>query len=196
MVEFDRSRTKENLMRAFAGESLARNRYTIAAEIALKQKQYAISEIFKFTADQERAHAKVFYDFLKECSGENIYIDGAYPVDQSDCLVDLLQAAAHNEYEEHDRVYPEFAKTAGEEGYQQIAAAFTMIARVEQDHGDRFARIGRLLNAGAWHERQEPVTWFCLNCGFTCEGTIVPAACPVCHADQGYFVEKKEGYLY
>ena len=98
-VNFSESMTKENLMRAFAGESQARNRYTIAAERAEKEGMLTIAEIFRYTADQERAHAERFYDLLKDLSGETIHIDGSYPVDQQDSLTGLLRAAEHNEHE-------------------------------------------------------------------------------------------------
>ena len=99
-MEFSKSITKINLVKAFAGESQARNRYTFAAAYARKNNLYVIEAVFKFTADQERAHAKVFYDLLKEASGENIEIDGTYPIDNYDNVEKLLKAAHHNEYQE------------------------------------------------------------------------------------------------
>ena len=116
-VEFRSSETRENLMRAFAGESQARNRYTFGAEQARKEKQQAIAQVFLFTAEQELAHAKVFYQHLKELSGETIRIDGGYPVDLADNLAELLRMAQHNEYEEHDDVYQRFGDKAKEEGF-------------------------------------------------------------------------------
>ena len=119
-VNFSESMTKENLMRAFAGESQARNRYTIAAERAEKEGMLTIAEIFRYTADQERAHAERFYDLLKDLSGETIHIDGSYPVDQQDSLTGLLRAAEHNEHEEFADVYQTFGKTAKEEGFSDL----------------------------------------------------------------------------
>ncbi|MDE6589038.1 MAG: rubrerythrin family protein, partial [Oscillospiraceae bacterium] len=109
-VDFMDSRTRENLMRAFAGESQARNRYTIAASAARKEKLELVARTFEFTADQERAHAKVFYDLLLPSYGANITIDGNYPVDLSYKTLDLLKAARHNEHKEFDHDYAEFAK--------------------------------------------------------------------------------------
>ena len=109
-MEFRNSETKDNLMRAFAGESQARNRYTIAAGQARNEKLYVVEAVFRFTAEQEKEHAEVFYNYLNELAGENIAIDGAYPVDIAKDVAALLRMAQHNEYEEHDDVYQNFAK--------------------------------------------------------------------------------------
>lgn len=111
-TDFKQSETMKNLMRAFAGESQARNRYTFAASQANKQGLYVIEQIFQITADQEKEHAKVFYDQLQELAGENIQIDGGYPVDISPNISELLKMAQHNEYEEHDDVYKHFGDQA------------------------------------------------------------------------------------
>ena len=107
-MHFRESETAKNLMRAFAGESQARNRYTLAAGQAKKEKQYVLSAVFKFTADQEKEHAEIFYGHLTELAGENLFIDGGYPVDISQDLAKLLRMAEHNEFEEHDDVYKHF----------------------------------------------------------------------------------------
>ena len=112
-VNFSESKTKENLMRAFAGESQARSRYTIAAERAEKEGMYTIADMFRYTAEQERAHAERYYDLLKEFAGETIHIDGSYPVDQQDSLAGLLRAAEHNEHEEYEDVYQAFGRIRG-----------------------------------------------------------------------------------
>lgn len=122
--DFKNSETKENLMRAFAGESQARNRYTFGAAEARKQNQEAIAQVFLYTADQEKEHAEVFYKHLKELAGENIHVDGKYPVDITDDLGELLQMAQHNEYEEHDDVYKRFGDKAKEEGFQKVRQFF------------------------------------------------------------------------
>ena len=137
-VEFSESKTKENLMRAFAGESQTRNRYTFAASHAKKNGLYVISAIFAFTASQEKEHAEIFYNHLKEMAGESIFIDGGYPVDISEDMCTLLEMAQHNEYEEHDDVYKSFGEKAKEEGFSRIAASFMIIAEIEKTHGDRF----------------------------------------------------------
>ena len=120
-VDFKNSETKLNLMRSFAGESQARNRYTIAASQAKKQNLHVIEAVFTYTANQEREHAEIFYNYLKGLGGETIHIDGGYPVDISDNLSELLRMAQHNEYEEHDDVYKNFGEKAKEEGFHAIA---------------------------------------------------------------------------
>lgn len=187
-VEFKNSKTKENLMRAFAGESQARNRYTIAAQKAHEKKLHVLEEVFKYTAEQERAHAKVFYEFLTECSGENIQIDGAYPVDISESLEELLGMAEHNENEEHDQVYKDFEDVARQEGFPKIAGAFHMIGRVEKVHADRFAQFKKWMQDNQLFISDVSTTWMCLNCGHIMEGKEAPQVCPVCKEEQGYFV--------
>lgn len=187
-VEFSKSRTKENLMKAFAGESQARNRYTIAAEEAEKKGFFALKEIFLFTADQERAHAARFYELLKSEAGSVINIEGGYPVDQSESLVELLKMAARNEKEEHQDVYPSFAKTAEEEGFMEAAYAFTHIAEIEKIHGERFSKVAEMLEEDTYYERKGQGEWMCLNCGYIFKGEKVPPVCPVCRHERGYFI--------
>lgn len=187
-AEFQNSRTKENLMKAFAGESQARNRYTFAAEQAKESNLYVLSEIFEFTAEQERAHAKVFYDHLAGLAGHNITVDGTYPVDAADNLLDLLHMAHHNEMEEFEDVYPAFAKVAEEEGFLPVAASFRMIAQVEQNHAMRFQHIAKLVEQGQLFAATGEDVWMCLNCGHLHKGKQVPEQCPVCQHNRGYFV--------
>lgn len=187
-VSFQESKTKENLMRAFAGESQARNRYTLAASQAKKENNDAISEVFLFTAGQEKEHAEIFYQFLKEVAGTTIQIDGTYPVDLFENTVALLRAAQHNEYEEHDDVYQKFGDIAKEEGFTQIANAFYNIAKIEKTHGDRFAMLAELLESNQYYSSGTEKKWMCLNCGHIHEGTEVPKQCPICQHDKGYFI--------
>lgn len=187
-MDFKQSETMKNLMRAFAGESQARNRYTFAAGQANKQGLYVIEHVFKFTAEQEKAHAKIFYDLLKDVAGENIEVDGEYPVDISPNISDLLKMAQHNEYQEHDDAYKHFADTAQEEGFGKAAARFRMIAEIEKVHGDRFGEFARLLEENKLFVSDVETKWMCLNCGHIYEGTEVPAKCPVCEHEQGWFI--------
>lgn len=187
-MEFRNSVTKDNLMRAFAGESQARNRYTIAAGCAREEKLYVVEAVFRFTAEQEKEHAEVFYKYLSEMSGENIAIDGAYPVDISNDAAKLLRMAQHNEYEEHDDVYQNFAKKAEEEGFSHIAASFKQIAEIEKIHGNRFGQFAEWLEQGKLFAADVETAWMCMECGHIYRGTQVPPACPVCHNDRGYFV--------
>ena len=186
--EFARSQTRENLMRAFAGESQARNRYTIAAGIAHKSGLAVIQGLFLFTADQEKAHAKEFYSQLRDLGGQTVRVDGTYPVDLYADLLDYLRAAQHNEYQEWEHDYAAFARTAMEEGFPLVGKLFENIARVEQTHGDRFGRYADLLEQNQLFCAEAEVQWTCLNCGFVVTSTVAPAHCPVCQHPQGYFV--------
>lgn len=187
-MDFRNSETKENLMRAFAGESQARNRYTIAAGQARREKLYVVEAVFRFTADQEKEHAEVFYNHLSEMAGENIAISGAYPIDIAKDVASLLRMAQHNEYEEHDDVYMNFAKKAEEEGFSAIADSFNKIAEIERVHGNRFGQFAEWLEQGRLFVADVETAWMCMECGHIYRGTQVPPVCPVCHSDRGYFV--------
>lgn len=187
-MEFQQSETKKNLMRAFAGESQARNRYTFAAEQAKEQNLQVVEFVFQFTAEQERAHAEVFYNHLKELSGETVHIDGGYPVDLYESVLELLRAAEHNEYEEFDPVYRAFGDKALEEGFPQVAASFHRIAEIEKIHGERFGRLADLLEQNQLFISDVACKWMCLNCGFVFEGKEAPQKCPVCSHDKGFFI--------
>ena len=188
-VDFMKSKTRENLMRSFAGESQARNRYTIAASAARKEKLEVAARVFEFTADQERAHAKVFYDLLLPSAGQNITIDGNYPIDLSDKTLDLLRAARHNEYQEFEHDYAQFAKTAHNEGFDLIGGQFELIAQIEKTHGDRFGLLAELLEKGTlFGEDNHQEVWMCLNCGEIITASLAPQVCPVCRHGQGYYV--------
>ncbi len=187
-VDFKQSETMKNLMRAFAGESQARNRYTFAAYQAKESGLYVVEQVFNFTADQEREHAEVFYKHLKELAGETIHIDGGYPVDISPQVTTLLEMAQHNEYEEHDDVYKHFGDTARSEGFDQVAGSFHMIAEIEKLHGDRFGAFAKLLRDNQLFVSNVETKWMCLKCGFVLESKEAPERCPVCNHEQGYFI--------
>lgn len=187
-VAFAQSETKKNLMRAFAGESQARNRYTFAAGQAKKAGMYVIEALFTYTANQEKEHGEIFYNYLKDAAGENITIEGGYPVNIAGDLVSLLRSAQHNEYEEHDPVYKSFGDTAKQEGFAEIASAFHQIANVEKMHGDRFGKIADQLENGTLFVSGTSVKWICLHCGAVVEAKEAPSICPVCKHDRGYFI--------
>lgn len=187
-MDFKNSETKENLMRAFAGESQARNRYTFAASQAKQQKMHVVEAVFTFTANQEKEHAEIFYNHLKELAGENIHIDGNYPVDIYESVLQVLRAAQHNEYEEFDPVYKAFGDKAMEEGFPKVAASFHHIAGIEKIHGDRFGQLADLLEQNKLFINDVECKWMCLNCGFVYEGKEAPAMCPVCQHDKGFFI--------
>ena len=164
-TDFRSSETRENLMRAFAGESQARNRYTFAASQAKKSGLHVIEAVFTFTANQEKEHAEIFYDHLKELAGETIVVDGGYPVDIYPDMLSLLKAARHNEYEEHDPVYRTFGDVAQREGFSAVAASFHKIAEIEEAHGNRFGRLADLLEQGKLFVSDVQCAWMCLNGG-------------------------------
>ena len=187
-VDFMKSQTRENLMRAFAGESQARNRYTFAAGLARSQGMEVVARVFEFTADQERAHARVFYDLLRDCVGMNIAVDGNYPVDILTDTLGHLRAARHNEYQEWENDYAGFARIADQEGFELIGKRFEMIAGVEKTHGDRFGLFADLLEQDRLFANDGETTWMCLNCGQIIHATMAPRECPICRHGYGYFV--------
>ena len=192
-VDFKKSKTRENLMKAFAGESQARNRYTFAAKKAKESGLHAVAHVFEFTAEQERAHAERFYELLKNEAGDTIEITAGYPVDKQSTIVELLESSKHNEFEEADDIYISFGNEAKEEGYFEAASAFLQIAEIEKLHGGRFGKLAKLLKEGTYFEKQEENgLWMCLNCGNIHTGRKVPGVCPVCRYERGYYIPVKE----
>ena len=187
-ADFKNSETMKNLMKAFAGESQARNRYTFGASQAKAQKLHVVEAVFQFTANQEKEHAEIFYNHLKSMAGETIKIDGGYPVDITESIVQLLRYAQHNEYEEHDPVYKTFGDIAKEEGFPMVAASIHNIAAIEKTHGDRFGKLADMLEQNKLFVSDVACAWMCLNCGYIYNGQNVPEMCPVCQHDKGYFI--------
>ena len=188
MSDLKNSETLKNLMRAFAGESQARNRYTFAAGLCRQQKLHVLEAVFLFTAGQEKEHAEIFYNHMKAVSGSTVHIDGGYPVAVTNDVLRLLRDAQHNEYEEFDPVYPSFGKTARAEGFPEVAASFEQIAKIERTHGDRFGRLADLMESGKLFVSDVKCGWMCLNCGHILESLEAPRQCPVCSHDQGWFI--------
>lgn len=188
MTELKNSETMVNLMRAFAGESQARNRYTFAAGICRKQQLHVLEAVFTFTANQEKEHAEIFFNHLKELDGSTIRLDGTYPVEVTNDVKQLLRRAQHNEYEEFDPIYKSFAETARREGFAQAANSFQQIAAVERTHGNRFRYYADLLENEQLFVSDVKCAWMCLNCGHIQEGLQAPKSCPVCQHDQGFFI--------
>lgn len=187
-VDFKSSNTRVNLMKAFAGESQARNRYTLSASQAKKEGLEVIEKVFTFTADQEKEHAEIFYKHLKKLSGSTVDISGGYPIDLYNSSVDLLKSAQHNEYEEHDPIYKSFGDEAKNEGFDDIARSFHLIADIEKVHGDRFGKFAELLESHRLFISDVETGWICLNCGYVYTGKEVPQVCPVCDHSRGYFI--------
>ena len=188
-MDFKTSETKINLMRAFAGESMARNRYNMAASKAKSEGHHVISRIFDFTAKQEQAHATVFYDYLKEVNDTNFDITASYPVNVYTKTEDLLKASVHNEYEEYNSAYKTFCDIAKNEGFNEIANAFCMIAEIEKIHAERFENLLNLLNESKLYKCDTECIWICTNCGHIHNGPCAPSVCPVCSHAQGYFIK-------
>ncbi|MBU5455982.1 rubrerythrin [Caproiciproducens sp. MSJ-32] len=190
------TKTAENLMKSFAGESQARTRYTYYASVAKKEGYLQIANIFLETAEQEKEHAKRFYKFLvNDFQGEPIEINAAYPVAYyADNTLENLKAAAAGEHEEWAHDYPEFARIAREEGFPEIAAAYERIAEVENRHERRYNKLLKNVEEGKVFKKDEVVLWKCLNCGYIYEGEEAPKACPACLHPQSYFEVFMENY--
>lgn len=184
------TKTAENLLKAFAGESQARTRYTFYASAADKEGYKQIKNIFIETADNEKEHAKRFYKFLLEgLQGElpaMIEITAGYPVAQGTTL-DNLKAAASGENEEWADLYPAFAEVAEEEGFSEIAAAFKMIATVEKRHEARYLKLADNVEGSKVFSKEGKILWKCGNCGYIHEGTDAPDKCPACVHPKDYF---------
>lgn len=192
MVDFKLSKTKENLMKAFAGESQARNRYTFAASAAKKEGYAVLQDLFNYTANQEKAHAKEFMKKLKEFSGEAIEITTTYPAEVESNTLKLLRYAEEHENDEYEHIYHDFATTAKEEGFLDIATLFTEIASIEKIHSDRFKKFADKLENGSLFKDTTTERWLCTNCGYIYEAEEAPLKCPVCLHSQGYFIRFKE----
>lgn len=178
------TRTEKNLLAAFAGESQARNRYTYFASQARKEGYEQIAFVFEETANQEKEHAKRFFAMLE---GGDVEITAAYPAGKIGNTLENLRAAAAGEMYEWGSMYPDFAQTARDEGFEAIARLFENVAVAEKYHERRYNALAQNLESGRVFKREQPVVWRCRNCGFTYEGTEAPAACPACAHPQAYF---------
>lgn len=191
------SKTAENLLKAFAGESQARMRYNYYASVADKEGYKQIRDIFNETAGHEKEHAKRFYNFLLEGLKDDLptmlEINAQYPVAQADTFANLI-AAAEGELEEWDKLYPEFADTAQEEGFSDIAVAFRMIADAEKNHEDRFRKLADNIKNESVFKKDSKIKWKCSNCGYVAENITAPALCPACLHKQEYFEVFIENY--
>ncbi|MCR3922670.1 MAG: rubrerythrin family protein [Firmicutes bacterium] len=190
------TKTAENLLKSFAGESQARNRYSFYASIADKEGYKQIKNIFIETADNEKEHAKRFYKFLLAGLAElpaTIEIQAGYPVAQGSTLANL-QAAAHGENEEWSDLYPDFANVADEEGFPEIAEAFRHIAISEKAHEARFNKLSQNVENGTVFKKETTIRWKCGNCGYIHEGPEALDECPACIHPQAHFEVFTEAY--
>ncbi len=185
------TKTEQNLLKAFAGESQARMRYNYYASVAKKEGLEQISALFEETALNEKEHAKRFFKFLE---GGMVEITASYPAGVIGSTLENLKAAADGEHEEWEELYPEFAKIAEEEGFKEIAMAFKLIAKVEKAHEARYRKLYENLESGKVFKKDGKVTWKCRNCGFLHEGTVAPQQCPACQHPQAYFEVSEENY--
>ena len=181
------TKTAENLMKAFAGESQARNRYSYYASVAKKEGYVQISNIFLETAENEKEHAKRFFKFLNESlKGEVVEINATYPVGLGNTKENLLWAAS-GENEEWSELYPEFAKIAEEEGFDDVAFIFRKISEVEKHHEERYRQLLSSIENNTIYQRDTVVSWKCNNCGYIHVGEAAPELCPACAHPMGYF---------
>jgi len=191
MTSIKGTRTEQNLLKAFAGESQARNRYTYFAGVAKKEGLEQIAALFEETALNEKEHAKRFFKFLE---GGMVEITATYPAVIIGSTLENLKAAADGENEEWTLLYPEFAQIAEEEGFKEVAMAFKMIAKVEKAHENRYRKLYNNLQDGKVFKKDGKVIWKCRNCGFLHEGTVAPNQCPACLHPQAYFEIMEENY--
>ena len=178
------TKTEINILTAFAGESQARNRYTYFASQAKKEGYVQIAAIFEETATQEKEHAKRLFKLLE---GGEVEITEAFPAGVIGTTLENLKASASGENYEHTRMYPGFAKTAREEGFDDIAKIFEAIAVAEKQHEERYNALAANIQAGRVFKRDAMVVWRCRNCGYIHEGTEAPDLCPACAHPQAYF---------
>jgi len=185
------TQTEKNLLKSFAGESQARNRYNFFASQAKKDGYVQISMIFEETALQEKEHGKRFFKFLE---GGPVEIQATYPAGKINDTLANLEAAADGEKEEWGTLYPDFANVADEEGFAEIATVYREIAKVEKYHELRYRKLAANIKEGRVFRRGEPVKWKCDNCGYVHEGTEAPEVCPACAHPQAYYELWVEAY--
>lgn len=180
--------TEQNLLKAFAGESQARTRYTFFASVARKEGYEQIASVFLETAEQEKEHAKRFFKFLE---GGDVEILATYPAGKIGSTKENLLAAAKGEREEWDILYRDFAKIAQDEGFPAVVAAFNAIATVEAEHERRYLKLLERITDGSFFHREGKIWWQCRNCGYVVEAQDAPDICPACLHKQAFFEPKK-----
>ena len=191
MASLKGTQTEKNLLISFAGESQARNRYTMFASTAKKEGFEQIAAIFLETAEQEKEHAKKFFSFLE---GGMVEITASYPAGIVGTTAENLKAAAEGEHEEWTKDYPAFADIADAEGFKSIAAAFRKIAAVEAEHEKRYLKLLENVETNHVFSREEETEWQCRNCGYVFRGKKAPEVCPACAHPQAFFERKKNNY--
>jgi rubrerythrin len=185
------TKTEQNLLKAFAGESQAKNRYTFFAKTAKKEGYEQISAIFAETALNEEEHAKLFFKWLE---GGAVEITAAYPAGVIGTTAENLKAAASGENEEWTSLYPTFSQIAMEEGFPQISVLFKLIAKIEESHEARYLKLLKNIETDRVFEKEEKVFWVCRKCGYIHFGNEGLQTCPVCQHPLAYFEVKAENY--
>jgi rubrerythrin len=188
------SDTEKNLLKAFAGESQARNRYTYFSSVARKEGYEQISAIFIETADNEKEHAKVFFNHLKSSEGRALEINARYPAGKIGKTKENLLAAANGEKEEWSILYLGFEKTARKEGFKDIAESFKQIAEVEEKHEKRYRKLLKNIIEHKVFKKEKVVAWKCRNCGYIHYGKEAPKVCPACKHPQAFYELFEETY--
>jgi len=191
MTELKGTQTEKNILTAFAGESQARNRYSYFASQAKKDGYVQISDIFEETANQEKEHAKRLFKLLK---GGELEISASFPAGVIGTTLDNLKEAAGGENYEWTEMYPGFAKTARDEGFEAIAKIFDSIAVAEKQHEKRYLDLAGNIEAGRVFKREKKVVWRCRNCGYLHEGNEAPELCPACDHEKAHFELLGENY--
>lgn len=185
------TKTEQNLLKAFAGESQARNRYSFFASKAREEGYEQIAAIFEITADQERIHAKNFFKFLE---GGDVEITASYPAGKVGSTAENLLAAAEGEKCEWGTLYPDFAKIAEDEGFPEVANQFKLVAVAEKAHEERYLELLKNVKDGVVFTRKAKVVWQCRKCGYTHFSEKAPAKCPACSHSQAYFEIKQNNW--
>jgi rubrerythrin len=185
------TQTEKSLLKAFAGESQARNRYTFFASVARKEGYEQIANIFVETAGNEKEHAEIFFKYLE---GGDLEIEAAYPAGIIGDTKANLKAAADGEKMEWSDIYAEFEKTALKEGFAKIGKSFKEIAEVERFHEKRYRKLAAIVAAGEVFKKKTVVKWHCTNCGYIHEGPEAPKECPACKHTQAYYELLAENY--
>jgi rubrerythrin len=185
------SETEKNLLKAFAGESQARNRYTYFASEARKEGFEQIANIFQETAENEKEHAKVFFNHLQ---GGDVEITAVYPAGMTKDTRSNLEMAAAGENLEWTRLYSDFAGIARREGFPEVARSFEQVLKVEKFHESRYRKLISNLANGEVFKKPLPVRWHCTNCGYIFEGTEPPGVCPACGHPRAYYEVLAENY--
>lgn len=181
------TKTRENLLKAFMGESQARNKYTYFASVAKNENYPTIAMIFEETANHEKEHAKRLFKFLDD--GENLTVNVSFPAGRIGTTAENLTEAINGEHEEQTEMYPEFAKIARQEGFEVIASAFENIGKAEVYHETRFQKLLNDIETKELLEKNDLVIWKCTNCGFHITAKTAPMVCPACAHRQAYFIE-------